>query len=388
MATKRKIKTPGVYLDSNGTYYLKYKNRTYRGFGSVAEAEIYKATLKLQGDDVSYVKLKVIIESFLQHEKKRIDFEEISYGTHDKKDSALKIYVTPELGEFSINKLSPLILRKFRDDLGEKELSSVHKNYILRVFCQTLDFAREYHGLKEDLTIFIKPFPKTSAEKKKHKDRLSYIWTDKDFSRFIDRVDNDSLKLVFILMFKHGLRIGEVQALQWRCVDFKKQQILIDGSITRKTPKGVSYIRKATKTENSERTIYLGNTINIMKTIIKNNKKIYKFNYDWYVTGNSKPLTDREIDRSRERAIKDGGVPSATNHEFRHMFVTNAWSKGIAITAISKYIGHKNISVTLSTYSHLVQSDENNLNKYIDNSSQNLLKAKKVKEKPTVKRVI
>lgn len=73
------------------------------------------------------------------------------------------------------------------------------------------------------------------------------------------------------------------------------------------------------------------------------------------------------VQRKREKHIKLSGVVPCTNHEMRHMFVTNAWSAGVPISAISNYIGHKNVAITLNTYSHLTQEDDLKMTNYIAN---------------------
>lgn len=126
--------------------------------------------------------------------------------------------------------------------------------------------------------------------------------------------------------------------------------------------------RVSTKTTSSERIIYVGDeTIKLFETLYEDVKTIYKFNNGRYVFGFNQPYTLRQIKRRREKAIKEAGLSNATNHDLRHMFVTNSWSS-VPITALSRYIGHKNVSVTLERYSHLSQEDNEKMNKYIDKS--------------------
>ena len=173
----------------------------------------------------------------------------------------------------------------------------------------------------------------------------------------------DNYKLIFTLMFKHGLRLGEAQALRYIDVDQDKAVISINGSITRKTRDG-SYERGEPKSTSSNREIYIGDTIDLINNIY-NKKNIYRFNDKWYITNNNRPLSVKSIQRKREKNIKISGLPSCTNHDMRHMFVSNAWSSGVPITAISAYVGHRNVAETLNTYSHLTQKNNDKMNDYI-----------------------
>lgn len=362
---KRKIKSPGVYHDSNGKYYLKYKNKTYRGFDTVEAAELFKATLRLSKDTISTSYFKTVIEDFLMDQQSRVDAEEITYGTFDKKRKVLQKYVTDEIGGYTISNLSPAVLRGYRNSLIGISISSKVKNYILQQVKAVLDHAQKYHDLKDDLTIYLDPFPKTTSEKINEKNKLPYIWTDDDFDRFTaDMQANYSF--VFTMMFRHGLRVGEVQAIRYSDVNFELGKIDINGSITRKNSTGRQE-RKETKTVSSSRVINIGKSINLIKHLYESNKSTYSFNDNWYVCNNKIPLSDKQIQIKRLKHIKMSGLATCTNHDFRHMFVTNAWSAGVPITAISKYVGHKNISITLSTYSHLTNKDNDKMDDYINN---------------------
>lgn len=365
MTKPRKISTPGIYNDGKGGYYLKYKNKTYRGFKSVFDADLFKSSLKLSSDTIQSETFSVVTQSFITNEEHKVSTEEMTYGTYDKKRSMLDLYVLPRLKEYKLNKITPTVLRDFRNNIGQLSLSSSHKNYMLELVKQIFQYARKYYGLKEDLGIYLDRFPKTETERQKIKTRLAYVWNDADFDLFLSFVEESERAMMYWLFFKHGLRLGEAQALRWVDVDFKAKTISINGSITKKTKKkGIE--RKSTKTPESDRVIYVGKTtIKRLRALQDERKKLYGYKIDWYVSGTSKPITAREIDRRREYAYTHAKLPACTNHEMRHMFVTNAWSK-VPIPALSKYIGHKNVAVTLDTYSHLAQQDERKFLDYID----------------------
>lgn len=363
--SKKKNKTPGIYLDNNGTYYLKYKNKTYRGFKTTDDAEIHKAALKLGTINTSSVLFSIILKDYLISEEARIYVEEITYGTFDKRRSAITTYIEPSLGTLKMSKLNSTTLRDFRLKIANEPLSSPHKNYILATLKQVLKFSMKFHGLKDDLSIFLEYFPTTKTEREKKKKRLKHIWNDEEFSKFLEKIDDDLFKNVFILFFYHGLRIGEVQALKWTNFDDKKMLLNIEASITKKTPqKGV--VRKETKTPDSERVIYLGKKTTSNLVALKSQRAaLHGFSDDWYIFGTRQPLSNRRIDGKRIKACNDANLDVITNHEMRHMFVTNAWSK-VPTPALSRYIGHKNVAVTLDKYSHLSQQDEESMKKYFD----------------------
>jgi site-specific recombinase XerC len=58
-----------------------------------------------------------------------------------------------------------------------------------------------------------------------------------------------------------------------------------------------------------------------------------------------------DFDRSAARA---GLPPEFTPHSLRHCYASIALAKGIPITEVSRWLGHKSIAVTHETYGHLV----------------------------------
>lgn len=168
------------------------------------------------------------------------------------------------------------------------------------------------------------------------------------------------------MMFNHGLRLGEALALRYVDIDLKNQTASINGSITRKTNKGI-YERKDTKNHSSNRIIYIGPTTKLIQQLYLDSKKIYGFNDKWYISGGSKPLMNRHVDGVRGKYIELHNLKKINNHDMRHAFVTNSWSTGVPISAVSKYIGHKNLTTTLDTYSHLTKKDNDKMVDFIRN---------------------
>lgn len=64
-------------------------------------------------------------------------------------------------------------------------------------------------------------------------------------------------------------------------------------------------------------------------------------------------------------AVADAGLPNvdATNHKFRHSFISNLLRSGVTVPAAARLARHDDPKVTMETYSHLLQED---LQKSID----------------------
>ena len=63
------------------------------------------------------------------------------------------------------------------------------------------------------------------------------------------------------------------------------------------------------------------------------------------------------MNRAR-RAWKDAGLEPVTLHECRHTFASLMIAAGVNAKALSTYMGHATISVTLDRYGHLMPGNE------------------------------
>lgn len=61
--------------------------------------------------------------------------------------------------------------------------------------------------------------------------------------------------------------------------------------------------------------------------------------------------------QSFNRLARKAGIPEGfTPHSLRHAFVSALLSRGVPITDVATWLGHRNINVTYATYGHLVPS--------------------------------
>lgn len=67
---------------------------------------------------------------------------------------------------------------------------------------------------------------------------------------------------------------------------------------------------------------------------------------------------ERCMDTLRE-AVAKAGLPNgdATNHKFRHSFISNLLRSGVTVPAAARLARHEDPKVTMETYSHLLQED-------------------------------
>lgn len=118
------------------------------------------------------------------------------------------------------------------------------------------------------------------------------------------------IKNFISFMAATGMRPGEIVALKWSDVDFERKMISIERTRVR-TKKG------------------------------------------------EKPKDGHDIIGKRFREIiKQSGVKERPLYNLRHTFASQMISRGADIVWVSNMLGHKNVSITLSTYTKFIKEDD------------------------------
>ncbi len=75
-----------------------------------------------------------------------------------------------------------------------------------------------------------------------------------------------------------------------------------------------------------------------------------------FPTGGNKPLAANHFHQCYWKpALKEAGLPDITFHQLRHTSCSLLLNSGVPVVAVSKFAGHANSSVTMTTYAHLIE---------------------------------
>ena len=157
-----------------------------------------------------------------------------------------------------------------------------------------------------------------------------------------------------------GMRLGEIMALSWPCIDYTKNTIKIEKSWAYKV-----HELKSPKNKASYRTIPVPANLLDKLNELKGNDTRWVF-----VRKNARHdgMTDDEIlrtgivdqttvDNNLKKFAKKAGVKSWQDihmHALRHAHVAYLAYKNVNWYAISKRLGHSNLAITLNTYAYLI----------------------------------
>ena len=275
------------------------------------------------------------------------------------------MHIVPYFKKYLVKDINSRLYLKWMKCIDDKDYSNSYKKSLHQCMVAILNYAVKMYDLNCNIASKIGGFNKRKGEKKKVD-----FWTLEEFQKFICAVDDELYKLLFNTLFFTGLRIGECLALTWN--DFDGKYLDINKTIAKEKDKNGNHIINSPKTDSSERKIALDNQIIIaLKKLYNEQKEKIFFENSWFIFGGIKPLSQTTITQRKNKYCEIANVKKIRLHDFRHSHATLLLSNGVPITVIAKRLGHSDIAMTLNTYSHLVNKDEEKATNLINSLKSN-----------------
>jgi integrase len=148
-----------------------------------------------------------------------------------------------------------------------------------------------------------------------------------------------------------GLRLGELQALHWNEIDLDAQLIHINHAWDR-----IAGLIEP-KSRSGKRRVPLTNTL---RTHLLEHRLQQGQGGQGFALTNTpgRPFNPRSIAERAAAAWKHTGLTPIRFHECRHTYAAFMIAAGINAKALSTYMGHSTITVTLDRYGHLLAGNE------------------------------
>lgn len=261
-----------------------------------------------------------------------------------------------------VNSINLTTYKRFKNYLDSLNFTPSYKNKILGVLRRVLEYSHRYYNTSTALIPYIENYKYVNQFKKEMD-----FYTLQEYKLFSSKLDRLEWKTFFDILFYLGLRQGEVQALTWNDIDFTKNVINVNKTLTTKI-KGEKWSISTPKTRNSIRILPLPkNVLNELKTMYNQALKFKFYKPTLFVFGMVKPFTESNIQRIKNTTCEKVGLRKIRIHDFRHSCASLLIHSGASIQLVSKYLGHSNITITLNTYTHLYQNELVNITDKLNN---------------------
>lgn len=267
----------------------------------------------------------------------------VKVRTYEKYIGQINNHIVPQLGDFDMEELLPIILQKFTAFLMSKNLSANSINGILSVVKLSLKNAVSMRIVKEEWSsVIVRPKLREKRVECFSKEEQRKI------EGFILNSRKTNLFGIIIVLYT-GMRIGELLALTWKDIDFHKGLISVDKTCYDGWQNGkYKKIIDSAKTQSSTRLIPLPRQLKPFLKKIKNGS-----NGNYVIEGKTDCGAEvRTYQRGFERILIKLNISHKGFHALRHTFATRALEVGVDIKTLSEVLGHSSPIITLKRYVH------------------------------------
>lgn len=338
------------YDTKEGTKYLFKislfgKQFLRRGFNS-KEAAIAasKQFLVNFGNAKEFITFNELLDAFINYKK---DF--LKPTTFYNMNLSIEKHIRGHIPNKAVNKINYNDLYQWRNYIINLDLTYKKRYYIL--INQIFRFCNDFFDYDCKAVKMLPPF-KSSNPDISLLSKEKYI-TYEDFKKFIKACETRKLRVLFILTYFTGLRLGEVLGLQKQCYDASTKTLYIYQSLTNKTGTRKSVLLSP-KSKESIRKYYLPEFLSEM---LEEYIKLYINKDTDFIFKISRSVLSREINRICEKAK----IEKFHFHQLRSTDTTMLFELGIPIEDISKYLGHTSINTTKKHYLELTDSRKQNI---------------------------
>lgn len=272
----------------------------------------------------------------------------LTESSYEAYENTMKLYLKDFYSNTKLSELNEEKMVEFKDYIKKIEkknkkehLSDSKKHEIFRLNRYLIRGLASKKLIEDNYTSIIPNFSYRKST------RLNY-WKKENFNNFINQVDNDSYKLLFIILFNTGLRIGEALGLRYSDIDYE------NGFIELKR----QYVYKmkcfGAPKNNSARRVYIPKSlVKLISEVQKKNltmNEIYKNETLILGRRENEPLSESTAGKIMKRIIKKNNYPDLSPHGLRASYITIALNEGQNIQAVSQMVGHSNASITYDVY--------------------------------------
>lgn len=287
-------------------------------------------------------------------------------GTKERYDMMFRHYMeNSPIYKIKLKDLTSMDIQSYYKSLNKTKSISVITN-LHRLIAPCIRYAYANDRIIKDFSKSI-VLPKLSEEAKMNKLKEVNPFTLKEQFNFIKAINGHRLEMLFITALDTGLRKGELFALTWKDIDFKKKQITVNKSFKRVKNIDTEEYENLIQTPKSLKGIRVVPIPDHLVTKLKqhkNNQKICKIKMAnlWHDNNlvfcniYGKYLDSSGTSKELNKILIDNKLKPIKFHGLRHTYATRLFELGENPKTVQKLLGHSNIGITLDTYTHVLEN--------------------------------
>ncbi|KEZ84882.1 integrase [Clostridium sulfidigenes] len=357
----------------------KRKRVIKQGFRTKGEAEKF-VTETLNKKNKGYIapgENNILFKDFIDKWFYEYKIFNISINTKNDYISRINAHIVPMLGDYKLSDISIVTIQDFYNKLiSEKGMKPVSAKKVYDIVNSCLKYAKKLKLIYE--------LP-TDIEKQRVEKPTIKFWTQAEVDFFLSMIKGTYLYTPIFIDILTGLRIGELCGLRWCDVDFENGYIEVNCQAIQDKVNKLLLLSPVLKTSTSHRKISIPNILVEYLKALKESRGASKTDFivlsreGFMCKPRNLSMNFTKTIAKYKNSIEDmkketGNVPKdymqlkqISFHGLRHTHATLLIFNGENVKVVSDRLGHRDISITLNTYTHIMDDMKNNTAKLLDN---------------------
>lgn len=256
-------------------------------------------------------------------------------------EAALTARVLPDLGAHKLAEIRRVDLQRLADRLVAEGLdASTVRNVLMPV-------RAIYRRALRDEAVMVNPC--AGLDLPASRGRRDRICSAAEAAALLDALPEGD-RALWATAFYGGLRLGELRALLWSAVDLAAGVIRVERSWDAKE----GPVEPKSRAGRREVPIVAALRALLLRHAMASGRR------EGLVFGRTadRPFNPTSIYNRAETAWRKAELTGSGLHEARHTFASILIAAGVNVKAVSSYMGHSSITITLDRYGHLMPGHE------------------------------
>jgi integrase len=296
---------------------------------------------------------KITVSEFMESYMETVAKNTLRPSTQQMYWSYIRVHINPSLGKIKLKDLGPHHLQRFYSQKVDGGLSKRTVQIIHGTIRRVLNQAVSWGIIQKNVCKQVKaPRPAKTAPT---------FFTKEQLNAFLESVKGHRYFPIYLLLIYGGFREGEVLGIHVEDCDMGNRAINVRHQVV--TLKGGLVIAEP-KTESSKRAVTLPKVA--YDELKRHLEQLDRKQGLIFTTNTGRPISPRNLIRHFKLALRAAGLPDIRVHDLRHSHASLLLASGINPKVVQERLGHASITLTLTTYSHVIPSLQEEVAKRLD----------------------
>lgn len=264
----------------------------------------------------------------------------------------VRLHIGPRIGHVKLANITPALLNTLYGELlqeGDSRkrlgggLSPRTVQHVHIVLGRALKDAAKWGLIARN--------PARLASPPRFQARDMQVWAPEQVRAFLAASTDHPQHTAFLLAATTGMRRSEILGLRWQDVDLERGRLSVTQVVT---ASGGRRDTSPPKSKSSRRQVALDpGTVAALRA---HRLRWFSISSELLFTEeDGTPIAPYSLSDRFQAAAKAAGLPLIRFHDLRHTHATLALQAGVNPKVVQERLGHRSISITLDTYSHVTE---------------------------------